>query len=78
MTNLQYSKSGLTKSASNAPSIEDRLMKVAEVAYFLGISTRSVWRLIAAGEFPNRVKMRRCVRLPRSDVSAYVEKSKQS
>jgi excisionase family DNA binding protein len=88
MTNFQYSKTPSQsyssrksipyKPGSDTLPVEDRLMKVGEVAYVLGISIRSVWRLIASGEFPNRVKMRRCVRLPGTDVRAYVERSKQS
>jgi excisionase family DNA binding protein len=54
----------------------ERMMRIDEVAYLLGVSTRSVWRLIASGEFPNRVKVRRCVRLPGSDVQAYLVKNK--
>jgi excisionase family DNA binding protein len=56
--------------------LEERLMKVDEVAFMLGVSPRSIWRLIASGEFPNRVKIRRCVRLPGCDIQAYLEKNK--
>ncbi len=54
----------------------DRLMKVDEVAFMLGVSSRSVWHLIASGEFPNQVKIRRCVRLPGSDIQTYLAKNK--
>jgi excisionase family DNA binding protein len=54
----------------------ERMMRIDEVAYLLGVSTRSVWRLIASGEFPNRVKVRRCIRLLGSDVQAYLVKNK--
>jgi predicted DNA-binding transcriptional regulator AlpA len=35
----------------------DRLLKVKEVAYILGISERSVWRKRSAGEIPDREKI---------------------
>ena len=72
-------KSGTTQRADTEDLLRegDRLMRVDEVAFKLGISVRSVWRLIASDEFPNCVKLRRCVRLPLSDIQAFVKKNRQ-
>lgn len=64
------------KAGATSIQLGDRLMKVDEVAFMLGVSSRSVWRLIARKNLPDPVKVGRCVRLPLSDVRAYVDKIK--
>ncbi len=69
-------RQGMQKANLAMTQPEDPFMKVDEVAFMLRVSVRSVWRLIASGEFPNRVKIRRCLRLPLSDVQVYLSKHK--
>lgn len=47
-------------------------MTVAEVAAFLRVNPRTVWRRLAAGDLP-KVKVGRAVRVPRSAVEAYAQ-----
>ncbi len=75
MKKIERQQQSLSTEISTRHSVE-RFLKINEVATMFGVSTRSVWRLVASGEFPNRVKIRRCVRLPESDVCSYLEKSK--
>jgi excisionase family DNA binding protein len=44
-------------------------MTVAEVAAFLNVSERTVWRMLADGELP-KVFIRRALRIPRDAVEA--------
>lgn len=51
------------------------LLKMTEAARALTMSKRTLERLMAAGEFPQPVRFTsRCVRVPASDVAAYIEK----
>jgi len=54
----------------------EHLLTVREVAVKLGISVRTVWRMIADGQL-HAVKMRRCTRLAVADVLGYMDQSKQ-
>ncbi|HWB00412.1 MAG TPA: helix-turn-helix domain-containing protein [Pirellulales bacterium] len=49
------------------------LMNVRDVAEQLGVSTRTVQTMIAAGELPT-VRVRRAVRFRPSDVRAYIDR----
>ena len=48
------------------------LLKVPEAAAMLGVSSRTIWRMIADGELTAR-RFRRCTRLMLSQVSSYVK-----
>ena len=49
------------------------LVDVKEVAAVLGVSARTVWRLVSTGEFPPPIKLGRLSRWRRKDVLRYVE-----
>ena len=55
---------------------ECRLLKIKEVAELLSVNVRTVWRLIAAGEFPQPIHLGRSSRVPLQDLIAYIEKLK--
>jgi excisionase family DNA binding protein len=50
-------------------------MSTPEVATYLGVNTRTVYRLIDEGELPAH-KIGRVIRLQESDVVAFVERSR--
>lgn len=57
--------------------IEERLLKLEEVAGILGVCRRTVERLIARQQLPVPVRIGRISRIPASDVAAYIEQLKQ-
>lgn len=48
----------------------------ADVAQLLNVSTGLVYKLVAAGEFPNAERYGAVVRIPRADVAAYRQRSR--
>lgn len=52
--------------------VEPLLIPPCEVAHLLGISVRTLWRLLAAGEVPEPVRLRKAVRWRRSDIEAWL------
>ena len=60
------------ETANSNPII--RLLCVGEIAMILGISTRSVWRLVARGDLPQPVQVGSARRWFESDVTAYLAK----
>lgn len=52
----------------------DRLVGLTEVATFLNVSARSVWRLAASGELAPPVKVGRCARWFVADLNAYLDR----
>jgi excisionase family DNA binding protein len=48
------------------------LLRVEEVATLLGVSVRTVWRLVSRGELARPVAMGRCRRWFRSDVDDFL------
>lgn len=58
------------------PPINDWMLSVEEVSTKLGICSRSVRRLVAAGDLPGPVKAGACSRWFASDVANYLEKLK--
>ena len=52
----------------------DQLLRAEEVAMKLGVSRRSVYRLVARGELQGPVRVGTCSRFPASEVQAYVER----
>jgi excisionase family DNA binding protein len=49
------------------------MIDVREVAKILGISTRSVWRLVAKGELPPPIRFGRTVRWRTVDIDRCIE-----
>ena len=58
--------------------VQERLVPLRHVAALLGISLRTVWRLISAGELPKPVHVGRQASLFASEVNAYLAKLKSS
>lgn len=55
----------------------DSLLSLKDVAGRLQVSIRSVWRLMARGEFPKPVKVGQMLRFIPSEFEAYIETLKQ-
>jgi predicted DNA-binding transcriptional regulator AlpA len=53
-------------------SIQRGLLKAAEVAHFLNISSRQVWRLASSGTLPGRVKLGRLTRWRRDVIEKWI------
>lgn len=60
-----------------ADMIGDNLVDLRQVAGVLGVSVRSVQRLIAGGALPQPLKVGRSSRLCVSDVRAYLSRLRQ-
>jgi len=56
----------------------NKLIGLDKVADILDISEREVYRLIASGELPRPVKIRRLSKLPLSDVFDYIQRLKSA
>ncbi len=53
--------------------MEPRLLKVSDVARALAVSTRTVWRLVSAGELPPPQKIgKRLRRWKSTDIENYI------
>jgi predicted DNA-binding transcriptional regulator AlpA len=65
------------KASDGIQALPDKLIPLSEVADALGgISIRTVWRLVAAGELPKPVRVGREAALFSSEVRAYLSKLK--
>ena len=53
-----------------------QLLDIREAASMLGICTRTMYRLIAAGELPGPVKVGRATRMVRTELDEYIERLK--
>lgn len=51
--------------------MESMLLRAGEVAELLGLGRTKVFEMLAAGELPT-VRIGRCVRVPRSELEAWV------
>ena len=49
------------------------LLRVRDVAETLGVSKRTVWRLVSGGRLPQPVAIGRCKRWRQADVEQFVE-----
>lgn len=61
----------------NAVAVADRLLSIKDTADRLGVSTRTLYRMFSAGEFPSPVKTgptRHGSRCRESDVASYLER----
>jgi len=56
----------------------DKMLTVKEVAEFFACSVRKVWRLVAAKELPQPVKIGRSCRWDPSEVQRYLEERKKA
>jgi excisionase family DNA binding protein len=54
------------------------LMCVKDVAKLLGVSVRTVWRLVSAGELPKPCSIGQCSRWHREDVEKFVTALRKS
>lgn len=54
------------------------LLKVGQVAQKLGVSPRTVWRLVSGGQLPRPVAIGRCKRWHRADVEVFVKSLKSN
>lgn len=62
----------------NRETQDFQLLKVDEVAGRLGVSVRTVWRLVSKGELPKPCKIRGCTRFALSDVVAFADRARQT
>ncbi len=61
-------------SVKTEQGVQAELMTSQQVAEKLAVSVRTVWRLVAAGKFPQPVRYnRKLVRWKTADVSRYIE-----
>lgn len=58
--------------------IAERFVRVPEAAERLSISVRSLYRLIAAQEFPGLLKVGGCRRVSSSEIDAYMDRVKRN
>lgn len=56
-------------------STGENWLSAPETAEYLGLTLRTVYRLIDDGEFP-AYRMRRVIRIKRADVDAYLDRSR--
>jgi len=59
----------------DAPS--ERLLTLREAKLLIGVSVRTIYRLIHVGDLPPPVKIGRAARIPESEVIAYIETLKR-
>lgn len=57
---------------STESTSSQNLIGVAEVAVILGVSKRTIYRLVSAGEFPAPIRIRASSRWRRSTVNAWI------
>lgn len=55
------------------PNIRSLTLDVNEVALLLGVSKRSVYRLLDAGKIPKPIKLGGAVRWRRADIELFVQ-----
>ena len=61
-----------TKLVPSAPSLNERLISVGEVAQLCGLSSRSVWRLADSGAMPRPLAIGGSRRWKESDLRAWL------
>lgn len=54
--------------------VSPKLLTIREVAGMLGVNVRTVYRLLAALEFPKPIKVGRLTRFIEGDVIAWIER----
>lgn len=52
---------------------KERFVRMSEAAKLLGVSKRTVYRLLADGQLTGKVKVRECSALPLSELNRYME-----
>ena len=63
---------GVSKMQSVMESPPNKLMTIREVAERLGVTPRTVWNLIAGGEFPRPLRVGGSRRFQQSDIQRYI------
>ena len=61
----------VTNDTNGSETKPDALVKVTEAAKILGVSPRTIWRMIADGQLTVS-RFRRCTRLLRSQVVSFI------
>lgn len=57
---------------------DERLLRPCEVATVLGVSTRTLWRMLERGEIPEPIRYnRKIVRFTQSSITAHIEAMSQ-
>lgn len=64
----------MSLASPSEPSVP-RMINVREVATILGVSTRSVWRLVARGELTKPIRIGRSARWRIRDIEAWIDAS---
>jgi predicted DNA-binding transcriptional regulator AlpA len=57
---------------NETPASEARLLTVKDVSYILGVSTRTVWRRVSAGEMPKPIQVGGGSRWRRVDIERWL------
>ena len=63
----------IERSESNDKADQPLLLNVDELARFLSISRRSVWRMVSAQELPSPIRLGRATRWRRLEIEEFVE-----
>lgn len=63
-------------STSAAPCVVERLLTYKQAGQLLGVTDRTVWTLVNAGELP-AVRFGRSVRIDPADLRAFIENAKR-
>lgn len=66
----------LNDSTQNSNPLDWRLLSVGEVVRILGISERSVWRMIHDDELPV-IRLRGCLRIHSKDLERYIARRRR-
>jgi excisionase family DNA binding protein len=51
-----------------------KLLNAEEVAEMLGVSERTLWRLLSAGKLPNPIRFGRSTRWKSEDIQGWIDK----
>ena len=62
-----------TDTENPSPDQIDRLLTLEEVRRIIGLSSATLYRLIARGQFPSPIRIGRTSRWPESEVSSFVQ-----
>ncbi len=56
----------------NKTALTPLLLNVQQVAFLMGVSSRTIWRLVSLGELPAPVSLGRAKRWPREAIESYI------
>ncbi len=70
----QRKESAFSRQPLDAVQLSDALLRMQTVAQATGLSTATIYRKLAAGEFPEPVRLgARCTRWKAADVRAWIQ-----